>query len=979
MALLQLFFLIESTILIGASLTTLLKFTIEPEDISLFPHETALLHCSAISPTTTKLYYQWSYKGFFLKSENILQNGSLLVGGNAIGCYRCFVSDSFGTIRSKTCTVKKAGIFAQKIHLNHFTVKDKSFILLPRPVFKSNPPITSFRWEIRNQTTKLWRPISNVSYTTNGSLFTQVTSESGLLLWYRFVVEQASKLNITKEIMNISVSITYKTSQAVPCPSKNYTVFQAPRSVTVFVGDDIVLEGLVAYEQCRDKIQVGWLFNTTHISSTSLLLIKNATMALSGAYTFFAFGDGESYHEYVKVDVIEKPTIQDPSKQVTVHVDNKSTILNVDISRSTLPYAISWFVDGFKIQKSQKYALLKNGSLKINSIDRTDSGFYQTIFIVKKERLLSTIKLVVTDDIPECGGKVVATHGMISFFNVTTMKNLKYSFFCKWFVKIPTQQITEIHFEKFSFTKTVSCDKTHINIWFRNQTYQGKRYKLCTSSPSTWRTNFSENGILVTAYVNPDYWRDNGFILSFSPKKERTISTHTVATKIIPMSTTKPVTNTMSRNSKTIVSIVFATKSDNFVTPSISYSSKIPTFCCPSRCSSCCVVRSGSIKRTVSHSVCQLNASKSVCVGCVTCCGVSTGIKRSYTTIVIVLAVAVVVILLLCLGLCLCRKHKKKNLKGKHAETKGRKPSLFASKQVTQSQSDLVNHMELEENDTLAPCDEAFFGSYFAAKHAKNPFTENPDEIPNHTGDAEAPNFYATLKEPAHELNNLENNANNPPVHNKDTNAPVYKELESQENVYANTQHDDENTPVYQILAPESENFYQDPTLSSNNYQPLETNQNDCSISTTNQDAYQALKANQNTYEGLLTNQDTYQALVPNQNNLYADPVISKNEPDTYQSLTPTGIELEDSNKKSTKNVPDISIEDEGHAYQPLVASPAKSKKGIHLASDLSPSSTASLPSPAKLSAKNMAHLSPALHKSGSYGGKYETEDYVLM
>lgn len=102
------------------------------------------------------------------------------------------------------------GILAHKILLNHFTVKDKSFILLPRPVFKSNPPITSFRWEIRNRTTKFWRPISNVSYTTNGCLFTQVTSESGLLLWYRFVVEQASKLNITKEIMNVSVSITCK-------------------------------------------------------------------------------------------------------------------------------------------------------------------------------------------------------------------------------------------------------------------------------------------------------------------------------------------------------------------------------------------------------------------------------------------------------------------------------------------------------------------------------------------------------------------------------------------------------------------------------------------------------------------------------------------------------------------------------------------------------------------------------------------------
>lgn len=978
MVLLQLFVLVESTILIGASLTTLLKFTIEPKDISLFPYEAALLHCSAISPTTTKLYYQWSYKGYFLKSENILQNGSLLVGGNAIGGYRCFVSDSFGTIRSKTGTVKKAGILAHKILLNHFTVKDKSFILLPRPVFKSNPPITSFRWEIRNRTTKFWRPISNVSYTTNGCLFTQVTSESGLLLWYRFVVEQASKLNITKEIMNVSVSITYKTSQAVPCPSKNYTVFQAPQSVTVFVGDDVVLEGLVAYEQCRDKIQVGWLFNTTHISSTCLLLIKNATIASSGAYTFFAIGVGESYHKYVKVDVIEKPMIQEPSKQVTVHVDDASTILNVNISMSTLPYTIAWFVDGFKIQESQKYVLLRNGSLKINSIDQTDSGYYQTIFIVKEERLLSTIKLVVTDDIPECGGKVVATHGIISFFNVTMVKNIKYSFFCKWFVKIPTQQITEIHFEKFSFTKTDSCAKTHIDIWFRNQTYQGKRQKFCTSSPSTWHTNFSENGIFVSAYVNPDFWMNNGFILSFSPK-ERTTLTHTVATKIIPISTTKPLTNTVSTNSKTMVPTAFATKSDNVVTPSISYSSKIPTFCCPASCPSCCVVRSGSIKRTVSHSVCQLNPSKSVCVGCVTCCGLSTGNKRNYTTIGIVLAVAVIVVLLLCLGLCLCRKHKKKNLKGKHAETKGRKPSLFASKQVTQSQSDLVNHTELEENDTLAPCDEAFFGSYFAAKHAQNPFTENPDEVPNHTGDAEGSNFYATLKEPAHELNNLENNASKPSVHNKDTTAPVYKELESQENIYANSQHDDDDTPVYQILAPESENVYQDPTLSLNNYQPLETNQSDCSISTTNQNAYQALKPNQNTPEGLLTNQDTYQALVPNQDNLYANPVISKNEPDTYQSLTPTGIELKDSDEKSTKTVPDISIEEEDHTYQPLVASPAKSKKGIHLASGLSPSSTTSLPNPTKLSAKNMAHLSPALHKSGSYGGKYETEDYVLM
>lgn len=92
--------------------------------------------------------------------------------------------------------------------------------------------------------------------------------------------------------------------------------------------------------------------------------------------------------------------IQEPSKQVTVHVDDASTILNVNISMSTLPYTIAWFVDGFKIQESQKYVLLRNGSLKINSIDQTDSGYYQTIFIVKEERLLSTIKLVVTDDIP---------------------------------------------------------------------------------------------------------------------------------------------------------------------------------------------------------------------------------------------------------------------------------------------------------------------------------------------------------------------------------------------------------------------------------------------------------------------------------------------------------------------------------------------------------------------------------------------------
>ncbi|XP_065680900.1 contactin-6 isoform X3 [Hydra vulgaris] len=357
------------------------SFAEEPQDTWFFNSpsiSSANLSCVANHhPVTVSV--QWMYETEIVsKFTNITH-----IQVDKYGAYTCFLSNSFGIVRSRTAQVKKPVIDYQEIKDFHTNIINGSYLFLPSlKVYESVPPVAEIFWRKKTKSEK-WEVLQKDLYTKNGSLLIRSVNSEEHNTSFSYIIKQKNNHSVVG--YTVTVNITKVSLNSKQCVNSGLTLIEVPAHVTAYAGENISIECLGVYYYCSFPPAITWYYNYSSVKNEipkakAVLHISNSRLSDSGNYICEV--RGFDYKLQTNVTVLEKPSLNITSESVTIYIKDGApiTLDKIALTSTVGLKSFEWYFNGKNLSRNSKYNYTSDYKLIVNQPVESDSGIYQVFY-----------------------------------------------------------------------------------------------------------------------------------------------------------------------------------------------------------------------------------------------------------------------------------------------------------------------------------------------------------------------------------------------------------------------------------------------------------------------------------------------------------------------------------------------------------------------------------------------------------------------
>ncbi|XP_065659343.1 uncharacterized protein LOC136083692 [Hydra vulgaris] len=351
----------------------------EPQDTWFFNSSSSNLSCVA-NQNPVGVSYQWMYETEIVSKFTNLTH----IQVEKYGAYTCLLSNSFGTVRSRTALVKKPVIDYQEIKDFHKNIINRGYLFLPSlKVYESVPPVAEVFWKKKNKPQE-WEVLQKDLYTKNGSLLIRSVNSEEHNTSFSYNIKQKNGRSVVGYTVTVNIiEISPSLSQ---CENNSLALIEAPPNVTVYVGQEISIECLAFFYRCSYPITISWFYNYSNVKNevsrgNAILKISNSTLLKSGNYICEAAG-----YYYIPrvtcVTVLVKPSLNIKPDSVTFYIKNGASITldTIALTSSAGLKRFEWYFNGKSLCGKSKYNYTSDYKLIVNQPVESDSGIYQVFY-----------------------------------------------------------------------------------------------------------------------------------------------------------------------------------------------------------------------------------------------------------------------------------------------------------------------------------------------------------------------------------------------------------------------------------------------------------------------------------------------------------------------------------------------------------------------------------------------------------------------
>ncbi|XP_065659345.1 cell adhesion molecule DSCAM-like [Hydra vulgaris] len=354
-------------------------FAEEPQDTWFFNSSSSNLICVA-NQHPDRVSYQWMYETEIVPMFTNLTH----IQVEKYGAYTCLLSNSFGTVRSRTALVKKPVIDYQEVKDFHKNIINRGYLFLPSlKVYESVPPVAEVFWKKKTKSQD-WEVLQKDLYTKNGSLLIRSVNSEEHNTSFSYIIKQKNGRSVVG--YTVTVSIIEILSSSSQCENNSLALIEAPPNVTVYVGQEISIECLAFFYRCSYPITISWFYNYSNVENevsrgNAILKISNSTLLHSGNYICEAAG-----YYYIPrvtcVTVLVKPSLNVTSESVTTYIKDGApiTLDKIALTSSVGLKSFEWYFNGKSLCGNSKYNCTSDYKLIVNQPVESDSGIYQVFY-----------------------------------------------------------------------------------------------------------------------------------------------------------------------------------------------------------------------------------------------------------------------------------------------------------------------------------------------------------------------------------------------------------------------------------------------------------------------------------------------------------------------------------------------------------------------------------------------------------------------
>ncbi|XP_047143179.1 uncharacterized protein LOC105846100 isoform X2 [Hydra vulgaris] len=355
-------------------------FAEEPQDTWFFNSSSSKLSCVA-NQDPVGVAYQWMYETEIDSKFTNLTH----IQVDKYGAYVCLLSNSFGTVRSRTALVKKPVIVYRDMKNFHKNIINGGYLFLPSlEVYESIPPIAEIFWQ-KKKKSQQWEVLHKDSYTKNGSLLIRKVNAEEHNTSFSYIMKQKNGHSVAG--YTVTVNIIGISPDSLHCKN-NYSLalIEVSPNVTLYVGQEISIECLAFFNNCSFPPTISWFYNYSSVENQisrnkAVLNIFNSNLSNSGNYICEVAG--YSYIPRVtRVTVLVKPSLNIVNDSVTFYVKNNASITldTIALTSRVGLKCFEWYFNGKSLSANSKYNYTSDYKLIVNQPVESDSGIYQVFY-----------------------------------------------------------------------------------------------------------------------------------------------------------------------------------------------------------------------------------------------------------------------------------------------------------------------------------------------------------------------------------------------------------------------------------------------------------------------------------------------------------------------------------------------------------------------------------------------------------------------
>ncbi|XP_047143487.2 cell adhesion molecule DSCAM isoform X1 [Hydra vulgaris] len=405
------------------------SFAEEPQDTWFFnssPNSSSNLSCVA-NQHPVAVSYQWMYETEIVSKFTNFTH----IQVEKYGAYVCLLSNSFGTVRSRTALVKKPVIKYQEIKDFHKNIIKGAYLFLPSlEVYESVPPVAEIFWRKNNKSEK-WEVLQKDLYTKNGSLLIRSVNSEEHNTSFSYIIKQKNDHLVVGYTVTVNIIVISPDSNQ--CENISLALIEMPTNVTVYAGQDISVECLTFFYRCSFAPPITWFYNYSSVKNEipkakAVLHISNSRLSDSGNYICKV--TGFNYQLQTIVTVLVKPSLNIISESVTIYIkdDAPITLDKIALTSTVGLKSFEWYFNGKSLSRNSKYNYTLDYKLIVNQPVESDSGIYQVFYFFDGFELKHAFNVFfLNDETIKVTDLLTSTSTLSSKVLTTNFKTLSHS------------------------------------------------------------------------------------------------------------------------------------------------------------------------------------------------------------------------------------------------------------------------------------------------------------------------------------------------------------------------------------------------------------------------------------------------------------------------------------------------------------------------------------------------------------------------